>query len=87
MVQKTFVLQGEEASQMKSIAMLIQKASDYKSSIHLQCGQRRANVKSLLGLMSLAIQAGDEVTIVADGDDAEEAVAALSEWLQHPLGV
>lgn len=84
MVQETIILSGEESAQMKTIAMLIQKASDFKASIHVQCGDRRANAKSLLGLMSLGLAIGDEVTVTAEGPDEEPAVQTLAEWLRNP---
>ena len=55
MLKDSLILNTEEAAQMKTIALLIQKASDFQSSIHIQCGERKANAKSLLGLMSLGL--------------------------------
>lgn len=85
MVKDTFILAGEESAQMKTIALLIQKASDFKSNVHIQCGDRRANVKSLLGLMSLGLANGDEVTLSAEGPDEDEAVKTLRNWLLNPV--
>lgn len=85
MFHETIILSGEESAQMKTIALLIQKASDFRASIHVQCGDRRANAKSLLGLMSLGLATGDEVTIQAEGEDAEEAVKVLCEWMRNPV--
>ena len=69
---------------MKTIALLIQKASDYQSSIHIQCGERKANAKSLLGLMSLGLNHGDEVCVIVDGSDEKEALEAIMAWLRNP---
>ncbi len=57
----------------------IQKANSFKSSIWVECGDRRANAKSLLGVLSLAIVKGTEITLIADGSDEFEALEALSE--------
>ena len=40
--------------------------------------ERRVNAKSLLGVLSLGIVKGTPITIIADGSDEEEAVAALT---------
>ena len=65
MVQETVVFQCEDALQMKAVAMLIQKASSFKSTIYLTRDGRRANAKSLLGVMSLGIENGVGIDINA----------------------
>jgi len=55
----------------------IQKANSYRSSIWVENSDRRANAKSLLGILSLGISKGDIITILADGVDEAEAVDGL----------
>ncbi len=85
MVQETVVFQCEDALQMKAVAVLIQKASAYKSTIYLLRSGRRANAKSLLGVMSLGIENGAEIDISAEGVDAQQAVSELVSYLKHPV--
>lgn len=84
MVQETVVFQCEDALQMKAVAMLIQKASSFKSTIYLTRDGRRANAKSLLGVMSLGIENGVNIDINAEGVDAREAVDELVNYLNNP---
>ena len=84
MVQETVVFKCEDALQMKAVAMLIQKASSFKSTIYLTRDGRRANAKSLLGVMSLGIVNGVGIDINADGVDAQEAVDELVSYLNNP---
>lgn len=84
MLKDSLILNTEEAAQMKTIALLIQKASDFQSSIHIQCGERKANAKSLLGLMSLGLNNGDEVSVIAEGSDEKDALEAIMAWLRNP---
>ena len=56
----------------------IQKANSYKSSLWVECGDRRANAKSLLGILSLGITKGTRINIVADGADEVDALEGLS---------
>ena len=84
MVSKTVIFQCDEALQMKAVAVLIQKASSFRSSIYLSRGGRRANAKSLLGVMSLGIENRSEVEITADGEDEEAAMSALVSYLENP---
>jgi len=84
MVEEKVVFQCEDALQMKAVAILIQKASAFRSTIYLVRNGRRANAKSLLGVMSLGIENGAEIDISADGDDAREAVDTLVAYLKNP---
>ena len=84
MVQQTVVFKCEETLQMKAVAVLIQKASAFRSTIYLIKNGRRANAKSLLGVMSLGIENGAEIEVSADGDDAKEAVQTLIDYLTNP---
>jgi phosphocarrier protein len=68
----------------KAVAMLIQIASAYRSSIWIFRGDRRANAKSLLGVMSLGIESGADLTVTTEGSDEEEALKAVTEYLFHP---
>ena len=84
MVKEKIVFDCEDSLQMKTVAVLIQKASQFRSTIYLVRSGRRANAKSLLGVMSLGIENGAEIEIEAEGDDAQEAVNALMSHLKNP---
>ena len=60
----------------------IQKANEYKCSIWVEIGSRRINAKSLLGVLSLGIIKGTDITILADGADEEAAVSSLVEMVK-----
>ena len=62
-------------------AVFIQKANAYKSSIWVEKGDRKANAKSLLGVLSLGLTSGQSIKISAEGDDEELAVASLEELI------
>lgn len=84
MVKEKIVFDCEDSLQMKTVAVLIQKASQFRSLIYLVRSGRRANAKSLLGVMSLGIENGAEIEIEAEGDDAQEAVNVLVSHLKNP---
>ena len=56
----------------------IHKANTFKSSVWVENGDRRANAKSLLGVLSLGIAKETKITIIADGSDEETAVEELA---------
>ena len=82
MVSRTVLFNCDEALQMK--AVLIQKASAFRSSIWLSRGERRANAKSLLGVMSLGIENAAELQVTAEGSDEAEAIDTISAYLAQP---
>ncbi len=63
----------------------IQKANSFKSSISVEREDRRVNAKSLLGVLSLGIVNGMQITLVADGPDEEEAIEALTDLIENEL--
>lgn len=69
----------------KQATLFIQKANEFKSSIWIEVEQRKINAKSLLGVMSMGIITGMEVTLRADGSDEEDAVKALAELLEEDV--
>ncbi len=69
----------------KQATYFIQKANDFRSSIWIEADERKINAKSLLGVLSMAIVTGTEVTISAEGPDEQEAVDTLVDMLQEDL--
>ena len=69
----------------KQATYFIQKANDFRSSIWIEADDRKINAKSLLGVLSMAIVTGTEVTISAEGPDEQEAVDTLVAMLQEDL--
>ena len=81
---KTVKFQCDETTQMKAIAVLIKKASAFDSRIWLTKGDRKANAKSLLGVMSLGIEDGVQLDVSAEGNDEVAAVDELVAYLENP---
>ena len=65
----------------RASAKLTQVASGYKCELWLTRNGRRVNAKSIMGVMMLAAGKGASVTIEAEGDDAEAALAALQKLI------
>lgn len=62
-------------------ALLVQEAKQFTSEVFIQSGTQKVSVRSIMGLMSLALTKGSEVRIIAEGEDAQEAVSALEAFL------
>ncbi|HHW93337.1 MAG TPA: HPr family phosphocarrier protein [Clostridiaceae bacterium] len=81
MSKKDVVFHCKEETLMKAIAMVIQISSNFDSSIFIEKDGRRANAKSLLGVLSLGIEQGDYLILTAEGDDEEEALEKLGRYI------
>lgn len=77
MFVKEIVVRNQVGLHARPATFFIQKANEYKSSIWIEREERKANAKSLLGVLSLGITKGVSVTISADGPDEEVAVNSL----------
>lgn len=63
------------------VAMLVQIASRFQSSIYMTEGNRRVNAKSIMGMMALGLDNGTELYVSAEGEDEEAAITAISDYL------
>ena len=82
MVSKTIVVENQVGLHARPATFFIQKSNEFKSSIWIEKEGRKVNAKSLLGVLSLGITKGTQIEIIADGDDEEEAVAALEALIE-----
>ena len=85
MISKEIVVRCESGLHNKQATYFVQKANEFNANIWLECGNRKMNAKSLLGIMSLGIVTGATVNLVATGSDAEDAVNALEALLQRDV--
>ncbi len=79
---KEVVLQNQAGLHARPATFFIQKANEFKSLITIEKEERRVNAKSLLGVLSLGIEEGTKIKILADGPDDEAAVTALAKLIE-----
>ena len=83
MFNKEVIVRCESGLHNKQATYFVQKANEFESVIYLECGNRKMNAKSLLGIMSLGVITGTTVVLTAMGPDAEVAVNALETLVQR----
>lgn len=81
MTKKDIKIRLASGLEARPVAMLVQVASQFESSIYLETEGKRVNAKSIMGMMSLGLDAGEEVTVTADGADEEDAVCNIEKYL------
>jgi phosphocarrier protein HPr len=67
-------------------SMFVQTAAKYSSDIDVTHGEITANAKSILAVLTLGAHQGAEITIKAEGDDAEDALKALEQLILDNFG-
>lgn len=81
MLRESVTIQIANGLETRPIAMLVQVASQYRCSVHLESGTRRVNAKSIMGMMTLGLDNGESVTVVTEGEDEAEALQGLTDYL------
>lgn len=81
MVTKQMVIKIPTGLEARPVALLVQVASQYECSIHVESNERRVNAKSIMGMMSLGISAGEKVAVTAEGADEIAAIENIEKYL------
>ncbi|ASS90284.1 MAG: HPr family phosphocarrier protein [Bacillaceae bacterium] len=83
MVEKKVEVRLKTGLQARPAALFVQEANRFSSDIFIEKDGKKVNAKSIMGLMSLAINSGSEITLIAEGNDEEEALEALINYIQN----
>lgn len=81
MIKQPVTIQAEDGICARVTAKSVQVANEFKSQVFIEVGTKKINAKSIMGMMSLQLSTGDELTIVADGDDETMATEKMKELL------
>lgn len=81
MIETPVIVGHEDGIEGRPIALLVQEASQYASKVYIQVDNKKINAKSIMGMMSLGLDMGEEVTVVADGTDEQDAVDSIEKYL------
>ena len=86
MVERKVEVINKLGLHVRPAAMLVQKASKFRSEIRLQKDDLEVNAKSILSVMALAAQMGSFVIIKAEGEDEAFAVEELAKLFEERFG-
>ena len=67
-------------------SLITKAATKFKSKIEMVCGTKTIDCKSVIGILSLGVKNGSELTLQADGPDAQEAVSELQRLFESNFG-
>ena len=84
MIKTSVVVKADPGFDGRPIALLVQEASQYASKVYIQVAEKNINAKSIMGMMTLGLDNGEEVTVTANGKDQSEAMDGVEKYLSSP---
>ena len=82
MTKKTIQVELENGFEARPVALLVQEASKYDSTIYFQCDGKKVNAKSIMGMMSLSLVSGEDIEVSAEGTDEGAALTGIENFLR-----
>jgi len=86
MISETIMITNETGLHARPASVFVSAAAKFKSELTLQKGEKQVNAKSIMGVLSLGITKGTEITVSANGPDEEEAIGALIDLVRSNFG-
>ncbi|MBU1141729.1 MAG: HPr family phosphocarrier protein [Firmicutes bacterium] len=80
-MEQSFLITSEFGIHARPATRLVNLAMSYHSEIDLSVLGKTVNLKSIMGLMSLGIYKGEEITVIVTGSDAEKAISAIADFI------
>ncbi|RCW62464.1 MULTISPECIES: HPr family phosphocarrier protein [Halanaerobium] len=84
-VEKKLIINNETGLHARPASQFVKKAGQFEAKVEILMEDKEVNAKSIMGIMSLGIGKGDEITLKADGKDAEAAIEGLTEFIEVEL--
>jgi len=87
MVSEKLIVKTKIGLHARPAAVFVQTAGKFLSVITVEKDGKIVNGKSIMGIMALGVSEGDEITIVAKGEDENEAIEGLVDLIQNKLSI
>lgn len=85
MISRKIVLSNEEGLHARPAAKFVQTANKFSSNIYIEFNGKKVNGKSIIGVMSLGAFGGEEIIIIANGEDENQAMEKLTNLVQNGM--
>lgn len=85
LIEKTVKIELDSGLQARPAAYFVQEANRFDSHIFLENDDKKVNAKSIMGLMSLALTKGEEIKLIIEGEDEEEAMEYLTSLVREKV--
>ena len=81
MIKKPITVQLANGLEARPVALLVQVASQYESKIYVETENKKVNAKSIMGMMTLGLNAGESVVVSAEETDEQAAIENIEKYL------
>jgi phosphocarrier protein HPr len=83
MIEKKLTILNGTGIHARPASQFVALLNGFKSNIKIIKGTRTANAKSIINVLSLALTGGTEITVVADGEDEQEAINSIENFIAN----
>lgn len=80
-----YVIKDELGIHARPAGLLVKEAAKFQSAVTLTKGEKTVDAKRIIAVMSLGTKQNDEITLKTEGEDEEQAMAALKEFIETNL--
>ncbi|MGZ9898440.1 HPr family phosphocarrier protein [Shewanella gaetbuli] len=81
MYKKTVTITAPHGIHTRPAALLVKQAKSFDCDVIVECNGKQASAKSLFKLQTLGLYQGVEVTVISEGEQAQQAVEKVAELL------
>lgn len=82
MISNNMTVEIKAEAEDRPIALFVQVASQYESSVYVELENKRVNAKSIMGMMALGLRPGERIKVTADGVDENKAIEGIRKYLK-----
>ncbi len=82
MITKEIIVKSATGLHARPATLLVKKASSFKSDVYIEFNGKKANVKSLIGVLSLGVTKGSNVSLSINGDDEAYAMDEIIKLIE-----
>ena len=85
MKEFTYVVKDELGIHARPAGLIVKKAKEFTSKVTIQAGGKSADATKLMASMGMCVKQGAQVHVTAEGDDEEQAIAAMEQFFNENL--
>ncbi len=86
MQHKVLEIKNKDGLRARPASMFVQAAGKFNSQILIERGNKKINAKSIMGVLSLGVQRGEAIHLIANGEDERAAIEAMSKLVDEDFG-
>jgi phosphocarrier protein HPr len=85
MITKDYIITSAEGIHARPATALVKLTRNFKSTISIKKGERVVKLNSLLNILSLGAKGGETISIITEGEDENDAMAAIDQFFTEHL--